>query len=157
MDAFELWFWRKLWRVPWTARGSNQSILKEIDPEYSLKRLMLKFQTFGYLMPRANLLLIRKDSDAGKDRRQKRGTTKNEMIGWHHQLKGHESEQTPGDGEGQGSLARCSPWGHKELNTLSNWTIITGMVRFKSNILLFIFCLSHSSGSFLLLFCFCLD
>ena len=90
--------------IPWTARRSSQSILREIDPEYSLKGLMLKFQIFGYLMPRANLLLIRKDSDVGKDRRQKKGTTKNERMGWHHQLKGHESEQIPGDGEGQGSL-----------------------------------------------------
>ena len=56
MDAFELWFWRKLWRVPWTARGSNQSILKEINPEYSLERLMLKLQYFGHLIQRADSL-----------------------------------------------------------------------------------------------------
>ena len=54
MDAFELWFWRRLLRVPWTARGSNQSILKEVNPEYSLEGLMLKLQYFGHLMHRAD-------------------------------------------------------------------------------------------------------
>ena len=56
IDAFELWCWRRLLRVPWTAGRSNQSILKEISPEYSLEELMLKLQYFGYLMQRADLL-----------------------------------------------------------------------------------------------------
>ena len=56
IDAFELWCWKRLLRVPWTARRSNQSILKEINPEYSLEGLMLKLQYFGQLMPRADLL-----------------------------------------------------------------------------------------------------
>ena len=56
IDAFKLWWWRRLLRDPWTARQSNQSILKEINPEYSLKGLMLKLQYFGYLIPRVNLL-----------------------------------------------------------------------------------------------------
>ena len=56
IDAFELWFWRRLLRVPWTARQSNQSILKEINPEYLLARLMLKFQYFGHLIRRADSL-----------------------------------------------------------------------------------------------------
>ena len=56
IDAFELWFWRRLFRVPWTARRSNQSILKEISPEYSLEGLMLKFQYFGHLMRRTDSL-----------------------------------------------------------------------------------------------------
>ena len=56
IDAFELWCWRRLLRVPWTARRSNQSILKEINPEYSLEGLMLKHQSFGHLMWRANSL-----------------------------------------------------------------------------------------------------
>ena len=59
--------------------------------------------------------LIRKDPNAGKDWRQEKGTTEDEMVGWHHQLNGHEFEQAPGDGEGQGSLVCCSPWGHKEV------------------------------------------
>ena len=54
IDAFELWCWRRLLRIPWTARRSNQSILKEINPEYSLEGLMLKFQYFGHLMRRAD-------------------------------------------------------------------------------------------------------
>ena len=56
IDAFELWCWRRLLRIPWTARRSNQSILKEISPEYSLEGLMLKLQYFGHLMQRANSL-----------------------------------------------------------------------------------------------------
>ena len=55
-DAFELWYWRRLLQVPWTARRTNQSILKEINPEYSLEGLMLKLQYFGHLMPRADSL-----------------------------------------------------------------------------------------------------
>ena len=63
---------------------------------------------------------IRKDPDAGKDRRQEeKGTTEEEMVGWHHQLNGHEFEQTPGDSEGQGSLACCSPWDHKVRHDLA--------------------------------------
>ena len=75
----------------------------------------------------ANSWLIGKDSDAGKDcRQEEKGMTEDEMVGWHHWLNGHEFEQTPGDGEGQGSLACCSPWGHKELDMTeqlnnSNW------------------------------------
>ena len=62
--------------------------------------------------------LIGNNPDAGKDRRQEEtGTTEDEMVGWHHQLYGHEFEQTPGDGEGQNNLACCSPWSHKELET----------------------------------------
>ena len=62
--------------------------------------------------------LIRKDPDVGKDGRQEEeGSTEDEMVGWHHQLNGHEFEQTPGDSEGQGSLVGCSPWGHKESDT----------------------------------------
>ena len=64
IDAFELWCWRRLLRVPWTARRSNQSILKEINPEYSLEGLMLKFQYFGHLMRKSQL--IRKDLNSGK-------------------------------------------------------------------------------------------
>ena len=74
---------------PWTARRSSQSILKEISPEYSLERLMLKLklQYFGHLMQRTD---VGKDPDAGKDRRQEKGTTEDEMVGWHHRLNGHE-------------------------------------------------------------------
>ena len=117
INAFELWCWRRLLRVPWTARRSNQSILKEINPEYPLEGLMLKLklQYFGHLIGRANSL---EDFGAGKDWRQEvKGVTEDEMAGWHHRLDGHEFEQTPRDSEGQRSLACCSPWGCKELVT----------------------------------------
>ena len=86
IDAFELWCCRRLLRVPWTARRSNQSILKEIGPECSLEGLMLKLklQYFGHLIQRT-------DSFAGKDRWEEKGTTEDEMVGWHHRLNGHES------------------------------------------------------------------
>ena len=86
IDAFELWCWRRLLRVPWTSRRSNQFILKEISLEYSLEGLMLKLklQYFGHLMQR-------KDPDAGTDwRREKKGTTEDEMVGCHHHLNVHE-------------------------------------------------------------------
>ena len=114
IDAFELWCWRRLLRVPWTARRSNQSILKEINPEYSLERLKLKY--FGLLMWRADSL--EKDPNDGKDwGQEEKGTTEGEMVEWHHQLNGHEFEQALGDGEGQGRLVCCSEWGHKESDT----------------------------------------
>ena len=97
-------------RVSWTAKRSNQSILKEISPEYSLKGLMLKLQYFGPLMQRTDSL--EKTLILGKTEGRKR----DETIGWHHQLDGHEFEQAPGDGKGQGSLACCSPWGRRESN-----------------------------------------
>ena len=112
IDSFKLWCWTRLLRVPWTARRSNQSILKEISPEYSLEGLMLKLklQYFGHLMWRTNQL-IGKDPDAGKDWRwEKKGTTEDEMVGWHHWRDGHEFEQAPGVGDEQGSLACCSLW-----------------------------------------------
>ena len=94
IDAFELWLWRRLLRVPWTVRRSNQSILKEINPEYSLEWLMLKLklQYFGHLMRRADsfektLILGKKDW-----RWEEKGMTEDEMVGWHHQLNGHEFE-----------------------------------------------------------------
>ena len=126
IDAFELWCWRRLLRVPWTARRSNQSILKEISPEYSLEGLMLKLklQYFG-VSSNAKNWLIWKGPDAGKDwRQEEKGTTEDEMVGWHHRLDGHEFEQASGVGDGQGSLPCCSPWGHKESDTTEqlNWT-----------------------------------
>ena len=111
--------------IPWRFRKpianisrSNQSILKEINPEYSLEGLMLKlkFQYFCHLM-----CLILKDPDAGKDwRREEKGATENEMVGWHQWLKGCEFEQTLGDSEGQGSLACSVPGGTKSWIWLSS-------------------------------------
>ena len=110
IDAFELWCWRRLLRVPWTAMKLSQSVLKEISPEYSLERLMLKLklQYFGHLMQRADSL--EKTLMLGK----LRTGTEDEMVGWHHRLNGHESEQALGVGDGQGSWVCCSPWGCRE-------------------------------------------
>ena len=86
IDAFELWCWRRLLRVPWTARRSNQSILK-INPGISLEEMMLKLklQYFGHLMRRVDSL--EKDSDAERDwGQEEKGTTEDEMAGWHHRL-----------------------------------------------------------------------
>ena len=81
-DAFELWCWRRLLRVPWTARRSNQSILKEISPEYSLEGLMLKLklQYFGHKILDAKSWLTGKDPDAGKDWGQEKGVTEDETV-----------------------------------------------------------------------------
>ena len=84
IDAFELWCWRRLLRIPWTARRSNQSILKEISPGCSLEGLMLKLklQYFGHLLRRVD---SGKDSDTGRDwGQEEKGTTEDEMAGWHH-------------------------------------------------------------------------
>ena len=92
IDAFELWFWRRLLRVPWTTRRSNQSILKEISPEYLLEGLMLKLklQYFGHLMQRTDSLA--KTLMLGKMKTGEKGRTEDEMVGWHHRLDRHEFE-----------------------------------------------------------------
>ena len=71
--------------------------------------------------------LVGENPDAGKDWRQEKGMTENEMVGWHHQLNGHEFEQAPGVGDGQGSLVFCSPWVTKNQTPLRNWTELTEM------------------------------
>ena len=109
IDAFELWCWRRLLRVPWTARRSNQSILKEISPEYSLEGLMLKRQYFGHLTRRIDSLektLMLGKIEGGKRRGRQRtrwldGITNSMDMSWN----------------GQGSLACCGAWGHKESDT----------------------------------------
>ena len=92
IDAFELWCWRRLLRVPWTARRSNQSILNEISPGISLEGMMLKLklQYFGHLKRRVDSL---EKTDAGRDwGQEEKGTTEDEMAGWHHRLDGREFE-----------------------------------------------------------------
>ena len=99
LDVFELWCWRRLWRVPWTARRSNQSILKEISPEYSLEGLMLKLKLLIFWPLDAKSRFIGKDPDSGKNwRQEEKGTTEDETVRWHHQLDGREFEQAPGVG-----------------------------------------------------------
>ena len=116
-DAFELWCWRRLLRASWTARRSNQSILKEISPEYSLEGLMLK--------PKLHTLATRCKELTHWERpwcweRLKVGGEGDDRgwDGWmRHGLNGHEFEHAPRVGDGQGGLACCSPWGHKESDT----------------------------------------
>ena len=124
-DAFELWCWRRLLRVPWTASRSNQSILKEISPGCSLEGLMLKLklQYFGHLLWRADSFekswywkRLRAGGE-GDDRMRW-------MVGWHHHLNRHELEQALGVSDGQGSLVCCRSWGRKVLDMIEglNWT-----------------------------------
>ena len=119
IDAFELWCWRRLLRVPWTARRSvspngNQSWI-------FIGRTDADAETPIPWPPDAKIHLIRKDPDAGKDWRQKENrTTEDEMVGWHYRLNGHKFDQAPGYVEGQGGLLCCNPWGHKE-SDMSEW------------------------------------
>ena len=134
-DAFELWFWRRLLKVPWTAGISNKSILKEINPEYSLEGLMLKLklQYFGYLMRRADL--FGKDPDTWKGLRQEeKGMTEDEMVGWHHRCNGLEFEKTLGDGEGQGTWPAAVHGVAKSWTWLSDWTATITTVSMDWNI-----------------------
>ena len=118
IDAFELWCWRRLLKVPWTTRRSNQSILKEISPEFSLEGLMLKpkLQYFGHLMRRSDslektLILGKTEGRRRRERQRMRwldGITDSMDISL---------RTAPEVNDGQGSLACCSPWGHKELDT----------------------------------------
>ena len=100
INTFKLWCWRRFLRVPWIARRSSQSIVKEINLGYSLKRLMLKlkFQYFGYLMRRADslkrILMLERLKARGV------GTTEYKILGWHHQCNGHRFEQALRGGEG---------------------------------------------------------
>ena len=122
IDDFELWC-RRLLRVPWTARRSNQSILKEIRPEIFIGRNTAEAETPILWPPDVKSRLTGKYPDAGKDwRQEEKGMTEDEMVGWRHWLNGHEFDQVPGDGEGQRSLACCSPQGHKE-SDMTEWLI----------------------------------
>ena len=124
MFAFELPCWRILLRVPWTARRSNQSILKEISPGCSLEGLMLnlKLQYFGHFMRRADSL---ENTDPGMDwGQEKQRTTEDEMAGWHHWFDGRESEWTLGVGDGQGGLACHNSWGRKESDSTERLNVL---------------------------------
>ena len=119
INAFEPWCWRRLLRVPWTSGRSNQSILKEINPEYSLEGLMLKLklQYFGHLMQRADSL--EKTLMLGKIEGRRRRGRQRLRLRWLDGISDSMdmSEKTPGDCEGSGSLLCCSPWRRKELDT----------------------------------------
>ena len=120
IDAFEPWCWRRLLRVPWTAGRSNQSIIKEI-----IGGTDAEAETSILWPPDVKNWLIGKDPDAGQDwRQEEKGTTEDEMVGWHHWLDRHEFEQAPGVGDGQGRLMCCSLWVCKVSDTTEwlNWT-----------------------------------
>ena len=124
IDAFELWYWRRLLRVPWTAE------IQPVHPKGNqswifIGRTDVEAETPILWPPDAKTWLIGKDPDAGKDwRREEKGMTEDEMVGWHHWLNEHEFEWTPGVGDGQGGLVCCNSWGLKESDTTErlNWT-----------------------------------
>ena len=123
-DAFKLWCWRRLLRVPWTARRSNQSILGD-QVWMFIGRTDVEAETPILWPPDVKSWLIWKDPDAGKDwGQEEKGMTEDEMVGWRHWLNGYKFELAPGDDEGQGSPACCSPWGRKGLDTTErlSWT-----------------------------------
>ena len=129
IDAFELWCWRRLLRVPWTAKRSNQSILKEINPGCSLEGMMLtlKLQFFNHLMGKVDSL-EKTVMLGGVGGRRRRGRQRMRWLdGWHHRLEGCEFEWTPGVGDGQRGLACCNSWGRRvghDWATELNWWII---------------------------------
>ena len=122
-DAFKLWCWWRLLRVPWTARRSNQSILKPVNPKGNqpwifIGRTSAEAEAPILWLPDVKSQFTGRDPASGKDwGQEKKRVTEDKMAEWHHWLNGHEFEQTPRDSEGQGSLVCCSPWGCKELDT----------------------------------------
>ena len=127
-DAFELWCWRRLLRVPWTARRTNQSILKEISPEYSLEGLMQRADSLEKTLMLGKIEGRRR---SGKDwRREEKQMTEDKMVGLHHWLNGHEFEQALGTGDGQRSLACCCPRGCKG-SDMTEWLNCTELMSFR--------------------------
>ena len=113
IDAFKLWCWRKLLRIPWTAKRSNQSMLKEINVNIHWKDWCWSWNSSIWL-PNVKSWLTGKDSDAGKDwGQEKKGTTEDKMVGCHHWLNGHELEHSKRVWR-TGKPAYCSPWGCKK-------------------------------------------
>ena len=148
-----MWCWRRLLRVPWTVRRSNQSILKEISPGISSEGMMLKLklQYFGHLMGRVDSL---EKTDAGRDwGQEEQGTTEDEMGGWYHWLNGRESEWSPGVGDGQGGLACCESWGRKESDTTEQliWSDIYIYVSNRFSFNFYLTCI-HRTSLFSVLF-----
>ena len=124
IDAFKLWCWRRLLRVPWTARRSNQSILKENQSWVFIGGTDVEAETPVLWPSDGESWLIWKDPDAGKDwGQEEKGMTDDEMVGWHHRHNRHGFGWTPGVGHRQGGLVCWGSWGHKESGTTEqlNW------------------------------------
>ena len=132
IDAFELWCWRRLFESPLDC--------KEIQPVYPkgdqswvfIGRTDVEAETPVLWPPDVKSWFIGKDPDAGKDwGQEEKGTTEDEMVGWHHWLDGHGFGWTPGAGDGQGGLACCGSWGHKELDMTEqlNWIVFCSKAR----------------------------
>ena len=125
IDGFELWCCRRLLRVPWTARKSSPVHPKGNQSWIFIGRTDAEAETPTLWPPDANNWLIWKDPDTGKDwRQEEKRKTEDKIVGWHHQVDGHEFEQMPGVADGQGSLECCFPWGWKESDMTEwlNWT-----------------------------------
>ena len=124
IDGFELWCWRRLLRVPWTAE--IQPVHPKGDQSWVfIGRTDAEAETSILWPPDVKSWLIGKDPDAEKDwREEEKGTTEDEVVGWHHRLDGHKFEQAPRDGDGQGSMVCCSLWGLKmsDMTERLNWT-----------------------------------
>ena len=145
LDHKESWVLKNwcLWTVVLEKTLESPLDCKEIKPVYPkgnqswifLGRTDAEAETLMLWPPDAKNWLTGKDPDARKDwRQEERGTTEDEMVGWHHQLDGHEFEQSPGVADGQGSLECCSPWGRKE-SDMTEWTELTqGNLRIQYNI-----------------------
>ena len=128
INAFVLWCWRRLLGVPWTAKRSNQAILREINPELEGLMLKLKLQYFGHLWQGTDSL--EKNLMLGKiEGRRRRGWQRMNWLNGITDLM-DEFKQAPGVGDGQGNLVCCSPWGHKELDTTEwlNWTELNWII-----------------------------
>ena len=120
IDAFELWCWRRLLRVPWTVRRSNQSILKETSPWVFIGRTDAEAET-PVPWPAHDLTHWKRLWCWEGLGQEEKGMTEDEMAGWHHQLDAHEFRWTPGVGDGQGGLVCCSSWVTKSWTQLSDW------------------------------------
>jgi len=153
--AFELWCWRRLLRVPWKE-------IQSVHPKGNqfwvfIGRTDVEAETPILWPPDLKNWLIWKDPDAGKDwGREEKGTTEDEMVGWHHRLSGNEFGLAPGVGDGQWGLVCCSPWGPKELDMTEwlNWTELNSA--FKLNKRVTIYSLTHSFLKFEPVCCPCL-
>ena len=118
IDASELWCWRRLLRVPWISKEIKPVHPKGNQAWIFIGRTDAEAEAPILWPPDTKNRFIRKDSDAGQDwRQEEKGTTEDDTVGWHHWFNGHESDQVLGNGEGQGSLACCSPQGCKESDT----------------------------------------